>query len=267
MLTNDLDADAADGDGQPGAWALVTGAKIATATFIAVLALWGLPARAQPSASASVSVTITVEPIAQVEFPSGLDFIIHVPDRDRCHVPRGYPLGRAQGLPLRMGQRLLVRPQDMVVAGYPPRAHSLHGHRQCAGLRQRRAERVPAHPLQPLSRPGRRSAWRLLGYDIVVHFPAPERDYHWLPGWADWNNWGDWRGWHGFGYLPRWSRFAMLPGVDGEGTPPLTADMVDLHGSAYGVIYVVARRTWTPDGRPAEPGAYAGRLDSDGYRR
>ena len=261
MLTNDLNADAADGDGQPGARALVTGAKIATAALIAALALWGLPARAQPSASASVSVTITVEPIAQVEFPSGTDFIIRVPGRDRCHVPNGYRwdghksyhsewdndcwIGHGTWwwpviLPVRIP--FTVTGNALASVSAAPSAFLRIPHNRYYG-----------RAVGPHGAP--------LGYDVVVHFPAPERDYRWLPDWSDWDNWDDWGHWRGFGFLPHWSKYARLSGDDGAGTPPLTADMVSLHGSAYGVIYVVARRTWTPDGRPAEPGAYAGRLE------
>ncbi len=101
----------------------------------------------------------------------------------------------------------------------------------------------------------------MLGYDVVVQFPVPEANYQWLPGWSNWENWDDWRDWHGFGDLPPWSTFAVLPGLDGVGTTALTADMADFREHAFGVVYIVARRIWTTDGRPVAPGDYAGRVE------
>ena len=225
------------------------------------MALGAGAVRAQPSASASVAVSITVEPIAQVEFPSGTDFIIRVPDRDRCHLPRGPHHDQHRDyrspwdrdcwygrfgwwwpaiVPVRIP--FTISGNALASVSVAPSAFLRIPHNRYLG------RAVGPHG-------------RLLAYDIVVHFPAPERTYRWLADWMDWDDWDDWRHWRGFGFLPRLSTYAMLPGRDGAGTPPLTADMVRLHGHAYGVIYVVARRTWTPDGRPAEPGAYAGRLE------
>ena len=239
----------------------MTGAKIAITALFAGLALWGGLARAQPSASASVSVTITVEPIAEIEFPSGLDFIIHVLDRDRCQVPRGYRWDGHRGYRSPWDDDCWFGHKDWWWPVIPTVRipFTVTGNALAS---------VSVAPSAFLRIPRNRYLGgavgphgKLLGYDTVVHFPAPARDYRWLSDWADWENWDDWGHWHGFGNLPRWSTFARLPGGNGAGTPPLTADIVTFHGHAYGVIYLVARRTWTPDGRPAEPGAYAGRLE------
>ncbi|HWA19455.1 MAG TPA: hypothetical protein VG757_10710 [Devosia sp.] len=100
-----------------------------------------------------------------------------------------------------------------------------------------------------------------LGYQSVVHFPVPSAGYAWLRGWESYEDWNDWRGWGGFGSLPAWSRWAKLPGINGAGTPPLSADMVLRGMKAWGVIYIVARRDWTSNGKPAHPGDYAGAVD------
>lgn len=101
---------------------------------------------------------------------------------------------------------------------------------------------------------------RTLGYDTIVHFPAPRRDYHWLSGWDFYDDWDRWRRWDGFGWLPRWSKWAKLPGVNGAGTPLLTTNMLHRGGDAHGVVYIVSRRDFTSDGRKAKPGDYAGTI-------
>ena len=100
----------------------------------------------------------------------------------------------------------------------------------------------------------------LLGYHAVVHFPAPAPAYRWAHDWDGWDEWHHWNGWPGFGRLPPWSRIAHLPGTDGDGTPPLQDDLAERHFKAHGVVYAVARRSWTPTGAYAAPGDYYGAI-------
>lgn len=99
-----------------------------------------------------------------------------------------------------------------------------------------------------------------LGYHALVHFPAPSASYQWVHDWDGWDDWHLWHGWAGFGRLPFWSRIAHLPGTDGDGTLPLKADLAERHFKANGVIYAVARRSWTPSGAYAAPGDYYGAI-------
>jgi hypothetical protein len=101
---------------------------------------------------------------------------------------------------------------------------------------------------------------RTLGYDTIVHFPAPKWNYYWLSGWDFYDDWHGWRRWAGFGSLPNWSRWAKLPGTNNTGTPSLTTNMVQRGGKAHGVVYIVSRRDFTTDGKKAKPGDYAGTI-------
>ena len=106
-----------------------------------------------------------------------------------------------------------------------------------------------------------------LGYDTIVHFPAPKSDYYWQSGWEFYDDWLDWRRWSGFGSMPSWSKWAKLPAITNGAnigntlvTPPLTANMVQRGGKAYGVVYIVSRRDFTTDGKKARPGNYTGTI-------
>lgn len=101
---------------------------------------------------------------------------------------------------------------------------------------------------------------RTIGYDTIVHFPAPKSNYFWLSGWDFYDDWHDWRRWAGFGSLPSWSKWAKLPGTNNTGTPFLGANMVQRGGTAQGVVYIVSRRDFTTDGKKAKPGDYAGTI-------
>lgn len=101
-------------------------------------------------------------------------------------------------------------------------------------------------------------AYRSLGYDAIVHFPVSSSSYRWLTDWEYWDDWDNWSDWRGFGTLPWWSRWTRLPRDTASGTPPLPANLPELGNRAFGVIYAVARRHWTPDGSAAPPGLYHG---------
>jgi hypothetical protein len=105
-----------------------------------------------------------------------------------------------------------------------------------------------------------RSGGATLGYHAVAHFPAPSLTYRWVSEWPGWDEWGRWLRWTGFGSLPAWSQLAHLPGLDGAGSPPLTADLTAQANQAFGVVYVVARRSWTTTGSWAAPGDYYGNI-------
>lgn len=86
-----------------------------------------------------------------------------------------------------------------------------------------------------------------LGYNAIVQFP--------LGGWhlahlASWQGFGP-------GY---WSGFASLPGLNGVGTPPLSADLSLRRHGAFGMIYIVSKSSWTIDGKYAAPGNYRGEV-------
>jgi hypothetical protein len=85
-----------------------------------------------------------------------------------------------------------------------------------------------------------------LGYNVIVKFPIASWLYAALDGW---DGFGPWRqGW------------ASLPGTNGDGTPPLTADLSQRRHGALGMIFVLAKRYWTEDGKHARPGRYRGAL-------
>lgn len=240
-------------------------------------------------------VEIKVLPVAEVEFPDGFDFTLHVPP-GHCFAASGHGGHGDDGRGQDHGSWF-----NPVHGGH---GRARHGARTGTGWsnawsrghfsEDNYCRRWFSDWFWPVVRPARISfsvvgnalavvsvtpssflrVWSrkylgkavgptgdFLGYQAVVHFPAPSSHYAWLRGWESYEDWDNWRGWGGFGYLPSWSRWAKLPGVNGHGTPPLTADVVRRGGRAFGVIYLVARSDWTADGRNAHPGDYAGALE------
>src|SRR5690606_37905209 len=65
------------------------GACFLAAAFLSLALLVG-NAFAQATDSASVSVSITIAPQAEITFPEGFDFVIRVPDRERCFILGGF---------------------------------------------------------------------------------------------------------------------------------------------------------------------------------
>jgi hypothetical protein len=83
-----------------------------------------------------------------------------------------------------------------------------------------------------------------IGYNIIVQFPLPSWDGASVGGWD------------GFGHGR--NGFASLPGSDGAGTPPLSANLSQSSNGRLGMIYIVAKDYWTEDGERAAPGRYRG---------
>jgi hypothetical protein len=83
-----------------------------------------------------------------------------------------------------------------------------------------------------------------VGYNIIVQFPLPSWDGASVDGWD------------GFGHGR--NGFASLPGSDGAGTPPLSANLSQSSNGRLGMIYIVAKDYWTEDGERAAPGRYRG---------
>lgn len=87
-----------------------------------------------------------------------------------------------------------------------------------------------------------------LGYNAIVQFPIHDWRHARQPSWQ--------------GYATNVPNgFASLPGQNGVGTPPLSADAAGRRHGLFGMIYVVAKQNWTIDGDDAAPGRYAGTLE------
>lgn len=221
--------------------------KIALVAFLVGVIGPVYGAVAQASHQAQVTVSIRVDPIAEISFPQGTGFAIRVPP-PAC-----------------------------------PPSFSFH-HRACSEWWQHwwppiAPVRIPfvvkGNALATVSalpgsyvriRSGRYlgaavNSGEQLGYHVIVQFPLPTKSYHWVLGWTEWSDWGRWHNWAGFGGLPNWSHIAQLPGLDGVGTPPITTNVVDRGGTAYGIIYIVAAHHWTVDGHSATPGTYHGSIE------
>jgi hypothetical protein len=86
-----------------------------------------------------------------------------------------------------------------------------------------------------------------LGYNVALKFPIPAWTTLPLLGWL------------GFGPGPG-PGFALLPGTNGAGTPPLSADLRTRRLGAFGMIFILSKPNWTVDGRVADEGRYGGRV-------
>jgi len=256
-------------------------------TVIAALA-WGpaTAATAQVSSHATVAVSIRVEPIAEVSFPQGTHFVIVVPHPE-CRQDSGdgdhsndHSNGQSGD---HSGDHADSQSGDQSGGDHSGDSHD-GDHSGDHGCVQWTPPIVPVripfvvtgNALAVVSaRPdaflriwsGRylgkavQPAHGALGYHLILHFPAPDAFYHWQFGWNGGDNWNGWNNWNGYGHLPPWSQIAQLPGTDGAGTPPLTANLVSRGGTAYGVIYLVAENDWTAHGDDADPGNYYGSID------
>ncbi len=192
----------------------------------------------------SAPVTIRIEPIAEISLPQGNQFALVVTPPvcllplfswQSCWLPVWLPI-----LPVRI-------------------PFSVKGNASAA------VSATPAGFLRIYS--GRylgkaaRSNGATLGYHVITHFPVLDPSYHWTGDWTGWSDWSLWNNWPGYGLLPIWSHVSQLPGLNGAGTPPLAANLVDRHGIAYGVVYAVAARNWTTTGASADSGNYYGTIE------
>ncbi len=233
-------------------------APTALKTALAVLALVGTllsgGSSAAPPGRDTVRVTLRVLPVAELSVPQGSSFVLTVRPLACPPFPPMLPT-RLRSMPAFQCARLPgwqpwppVRPARLpfVVTGNA-------------------VVRVSALPTsflwistgQYLGRATRQGG-AAIGYNAIMHFPAPRFDYHWLLDWPDRDDWQ--RGWAGYGPLPYWSQTAILPGTNGVGTPALVSNLYARGNRAYGVIYAVARRNWTASGALAAPGDYYGSI-------
>lgn len=214
-----------------------------------------------------VPVTITVLPIAEVEFPSGFGFTLRVPYKSCFDWYRDWDFGDWRGNGWRDPKGKWHDGRDegcrsWLANWFTPVIRPVRIPFKVTGNAVATVTVKPSSYLHVYRgnwvgrSVGRNGA--TLGYQTVIHFPAPNDHYAWLGGWDDYDDWDNWRGWGGFGALPRWSHWTLLPGINNAGTPPLAANMIERGGQAWGVIYIVARPGWTTDGRDAPPGDYAG---------
>lgn len=240
------------------------------------------------SKTASVAVTIRVLPTASIEFPEGFDFFLVV--RDSHDHGRGHDHGRDDGhghhgkdghsdskggkdnkssgskksgsgknshdhdrtvyvdpvlIPFKIKGNakasVSVKPDEFMRVyrgpylgaargpyGYPHHGHS-HGysHSYNSGYPPRGNDK--------------------LGYNVVVKFPLASWTTIPLIGWLG----------YGPGVSPG---IAVLPGLNGAGTPPLATDLRGRRYGAYGMIFILSKPDWTIDGRLADEGHYGGRV-------
>lgn len=87
-----------------------------------------------------------------------------------------------------------------------------------------------------------------LGYNVIVQFP--------IASWSAANP----NSWEVFlaSYL---SGFASLPGINNQGTRPLSANLAHRPRGTYGVLYIGSRVNWTADGKEAAEGKYGGSVE------
>lgn len=176
---------------------------------------------AQP-APVSINIGIAVGPIADISFPEGQSFRLHVPEQesaDGAHIESvRIPftvLGNSKA-------SIFASPDDFV--------------------------RIAEGTYRGQARGTNGAKGEDLGYDVVVQFPVPTRHYAGLPQQVS--------------YSPSSSRFgiANLPRTHRGATPAMTADVAAHRSVAHGTIHIVARQDWTTSGRNATPGEYAGSI-------
>lgn len=226
-------------------------------------------ALAQANETAKVTVSVKIEPVAYIEFPDGFDFVIEVPDKK---TGGGHDKGNGKGhdshgkgngyghegddwaaiepvfIPFRIRGNAMasvsVSPSEfMRIRGgyYLGKAMRLSGDRH-------KNQRGKGHDKQLGGGHYAEGHDDEIGYNIIVQFPIASWHYAGL------------NGWDGTGATV-WPGFTSLPGVNGSGTPPLSADVsLGGHGAA-GMIYVISKREWTENGDDAAPGSYGGSVE------
>ena len=179
-------------------------AMIATAALSTVARGMGVAVRAQPSASASVTVTITVAADRRGRISLGHSISSSAcPTGIRCHVPRGYRWDTHRDYRSPWDNDCWFRHDGWWwPAIVPVRIPFTVSGNALASVSVAPSAFLRIRDNRYLGRAVGRHGGPL-GYDIVVHFPAPARDYRWLADWMDWDDWDDWSHWRGFGSLPR----------------------------------------------------------------
>lgn len=222
----------------------------------AVLAFSCVGAYAQKRTSAVVPIKVVIRPTAVIEFPEGFDFLLNVRDRwifdkfgkKKLAFPRFTTVDPVL-IPFKIRGNAVasvsVRPEEFMrvyngpylgAATGPLGGSSHHGHSYSFSS-------WPSHGGG--NPPG--GGNRKLGYNVVVKFP--------LSAWTTLPL----LGWLGFG-PGQGPGLAILPGTNGAGTPPLSADLRNRRHGAFGMIFILSKPNWTVDGRIADEGRYGGRV-------
>lgn len=226
--------------------------------FVAVATLAAGFLQCQPIAAersqATVTVSIAVQSYAELTFPNGSDFILTVRPQFCPQAPRAL---RVLLNHLRLALCSHLFGAHLMPPVVPARVPFAVDGNADVQVSVQPDEFLRIHTSRYLGQ-ARQSDGATLGYHVVMHFPAPSRGYHWVAKWLGWDEWQRWNGWQGFGDLPIWSRIAHLPRLIDTGTAPLAASLPTLGNHANGVVYAVARNTWTANGTPARPGDYHG---------
>lgn len=219
----------------------------------ALLLVAALPAFGRATGVGSVRVGISIAPVAQAVFPQGTEFTIAVP-RPACrteHVAEDRSGGNSD-------ERIHCAPQRSRI---PPV-------RIPFAVKGNASAIVSVRPSAFLSIGGGVYLGKVvgrkegnLGYQIIVRFPVPAGSADWQPHFSAPGSWNVIGSWGGFRHLPFPGQIAELPGLDGVGTTPLVADLTKWHGSARGVIYIVAGEKWRERGGEAAPGLYHGSIE------
>lgn len=258
----------------------------------ALLGIWlaascGAPVSfAHAGDTASVRVTIAIKPVAWIDFPDGFDFHLIVPKskHDDKHGKghdhgkgKGHDHGKGKGhdyddehepiiLPVVIPFKVVgnahasvsAKPETFLrlksgaylgkavtVGGSP--GHDDHGH----GYGKGKGHDDHGHGYGKGHDHGHSNPQlgaNSLGYNIIMQFPMTSWHH------ANPDNWPV--------FLASYaSGFATLPGIDGQGTRPLTANLAQRPGGTYGVLYIVSRAKWTADGKEATEGIYGGSVE------
>lgn len=173
-----------------------------------------------------VSISISIHPLSSVDFPAGQNFLIRVP---RNASPRGATIQ-----PVRIPFTVTTN----AVAYVSARAVNF------VQVMDEADTRFLGEALGPNGDSDE------LGYDIVIQFPVPSANYSGLPGRGGFSR--DLAGREGV---------ATLPGTGVVETPALFADSADTGQQIHGVLHIVSRQHWTPNGELAAPGDYRGSVE------
>lgn len=259
----------------------------AWATLVALVCISG-PAAAQQRTSAVVPISVLVRPMAWIDFPDGFDFHLYVPDdhshgHDDHHNKKGkghdhHGNGHGYGHDGHSGPRLIkpvvipfkVRGNTVATVSARPGAFL----RLKSGAYLGKAVRVSGGHGHPHGHDGHhghdhdddhrkgqghdkgkghghgnpQSSGNAIGYNVIMQFP--------MASWQSANP-GSWEI-----YLASYlNGFATLPGLDGQGTRPLSANLAQRPNGTFGVLYIVSRVNWTADGKEAAEGKYGGSVE------
>lgn len=173
-----------------------------------------------------VSISVSIHPLSSVDLPAGQNFLIRVP---RNASPRGATIQ-----PVRIPFTVTTN----AVAYVSARAANF------VEVMDEADTRFLGEALGP------NGASDELGYDIVMQFPVPSANYSGLPG----------RGGFSRGFAER-EGVATLPGTEVVETPALFAEPSDTDQQIHGVLHIVSRQHWTPNGELASPGDYRGSVE------